>query len=87
MPQLFATRYNKVVSASDATADVRLAPFDVVYVPRTSVAEVYVFFNQYFQQFVPVSWGFSYIVAPETGSGVTPVQSGAAATTVAPVAH
>lgn len=79
VPQMFATRYNKVVSAEDATADVRLAPFDVVYVPRTSVAEVYVFFNQYFQQFVPVSWGFSYIVAPDTGSGITPVQTGTAA--------
>lgn len=77
VPQMFATRYGKVVYAKDPTADVRLAAFDVVYVPRTSVAEVYVFFNQYFQQFVPVSWGFSYIVAPETGGGVVPVQSSA----------
>ena len=82
VPQLFGTRYNKVAYAKDASADVRLAPFDVVYVPRTSVAEVYVFFNQYFQQFVPVSWGFSYIVAPETGSSVTPVQNAAPAAAV-----
>ena len=82
VPQMFSTRYNKVVYAKDATADVRLAPFDVVYVPRTGVAEVYVFFNQYFQQFVPVSWGFSYIVAPETGSSVTPVQNAAPAAAV-----
>ena len=83
VPQLFATRYNNVVYARDPTADVRLAPFDLVYVPRTGVAEVYVFFNQYFQQFVPVSWGFSYIVAPETGGGgVTPIQNAAPAAAV-----
>ncbi len=82
VPQLFATRYNALVYAKDASADVRLAPFDVVYVPRTSVAEAYVWFNQYFQQFVPVSWGFSYIVAPETGNGVTPVQNATPAAAV-----
>ena len=43
---------------------------DVVYVPRTGIAEVYKYFNQYVQQFVPISWGFSYIVAPPTGTSV-----------------
>ena len=47
-----------------AGGDVRLAPYDVVYVPRTGVGEVYKFFNQYVQQFVPVSWGFSYALGP-----------------------
>lgn len=56
----------------DPTADVRLAPYDVVFVPRTSIAEFYVFFNQYLQQFIPVSWGFSYILN-QPSSGATPV--------------
>jgi hypothetical protein len=33
-------------------------------VPRTNVAEVYVWVNQHLQQFMPVSWGFSYNVNP-----------------------
>ena len=79
--QLFSTHYNRVAYATDAASDVRLAPFDVVYVPRTNIAEVYVYFNQYIQQFVPVSWGFSYIVAPSTGSSVTPISNGTSAVT------
>ena len=67
VPQFFSTRFNSVVAGSDASADVRLAPYDVVYVPKTGIAEVYDWFNQYFQQFMPVSWGFSYVVNPIAG--------------------
>jgi polysaccharide export outer membrane protein len=65
-PQFLSTRYGDVIHATSAAPDVRLAPYDVVYVPRTGVAEVYKFFNQYVQQFVPVSWGFSYALGPGT---------------------
>ncbi len=58
-PEIFATRYDLVKHADDPTADVRLANYDVVYVPRTTVAEAYMYWNQYVQQFIPVSWGFS----------------------------
>ena len=70
VPQFFSTRFNDVVAGHDASADVRLAPYDVVYVPKTGIAEVYDWFNQYFQQFVPVSWGFSYVVNPGVGTTV-----------------
>ena len=42
----------------------RLQAFDIVVVPRTDIAEIYVWVNQHIQQFVPVSWGFSYNVTP-----------------------
>jgi polysaccharide export outer membrane protein len=70
-PQFFSTRYNDVIKGRDASADVRLAPFDVVYVPKTGVAEVFDWFNQYFLQFVPVNWGFSYVVG--NGGNITPI--------------
>jgi polysaccharide export outer membrane protein len=70
VPQFFSTRYDSVIHGHDPLADVRLAPYDVVYVPKTGIAEVYDFFNQYLQQFVPVSWGFSYLVNPVAGSTV-----------------
>ena len=71
VPQFFSTRFQDIMWAKNATADVRLAPYDVVFVPRSGVAEVYRFFNQYLLQFVPVSWGFSYVVNP--GSSVVPI--------------
>jgi polysaccharide biosynthesis/export protein len=70
VPQFLSTKYNAVIHGRDALADVRLAPYDVVYVPKTGIAEVFDFFNQYLQQFVPVSWGFSYIVN-QSSSGST----------------
>jgi len=65
-PEFLKVRYNDIISGRNPAADVRLAPYDVVYVPRTGVAEVYKFFNQYVQEFVPVSWGFSYSMGPGT---------------------
>jgi protein involved in polysaccharide export with SLBB domain len=44
--------------------DVPLMPFDVVYVPRSKIARVDEFMNQYVKQLVPVtlSAGFSYLL-------------------------
>jgi polysaccharide export outer membrane protein len=70
VPEVFATKYRDVMQGADPSADVRLARYDVVFVPRTSIAELYLFFNQYLQQFLPVSWGFSYLVNPGTSTSV-----------------
>jgi len=40
-------------------ADVVLAPYDHVFVPRTGVANVYLAYQQYFQQFLPSSLGIA----------------------------
>ena len=63
-PQVFAANYAGAANGHDPGADVTLRPYDVVLVPRTDVAEAYVWVNQHIQQFVPVSWGFSYNVNP-----------------------
>jgi polysaccharide export outer membrane protein len=67
VPQFLSTRYDAVMWAKDPSTDVRLAPYDVVYVPRSGAAEVYRFFYTNLLQFVPVSWGFSYVVNNNTG--------------------
>ncbi len=72
-PEYLSTTYQKVMWANDPAADVRLAPYDLVYVPRSGISEVYKFFYQYFLQFVPVTWGFSYVVGSAGGS-VVPVK-------------
>jgi polysaccharide export outer membrane protein len=73
VPEFLSTRFDSVMWGKDPSADVRLAPYDVVFVPRTTVAEVYRFFDTYLLQFVPVSWGFSYVVGSGGGSSVVPV--------------
>ena len=71
-PAVYAARYGDAVSGRDASADVTLQPFDVVIVPKTGVARIYGFWNQYVQQFVPVSWGFSYNVNPLVNNAKVP---------------
>jgi polysaccharide export outer membrane protein len=57
-----AVNYPAVISGRDPSDDVRLAPFDVVYVPRSGIYETYTFWNQFVQQFLPANWGFSTVV-------------------------
>jgi polysaccharide export outer membrane protein len=59
-----AASYRDAIAGKAPSADVTLAPFDIVYVPKSGISQIYVWFNQHFQQFVPVSWGFSYNVNP-----------------------
>jgi protein involved in polysaccharide export with SLBB domain len=59
-PEAFSVAYKDVISGKDPAADARLANFDVVYVPRTDVYEVYTWWNQFVQQFIPLNWGFTY---------------------------
>jgi polysaccharide biosynthesis/export protein len=63
-PQALQVNYLDVISGKDPAADVRLAQYDVVYVPRTGIYEAYTFWNQFVQQFVPVNWGISYNINP-----------------------
>ena len=37
----FAVRYQDIMYGQRSAADVRLAPYDVVYVPTTGIAEVF----------------------------------------------
>jgi polysaccharide export outer membrane protein len=69
-PVYLAAHYDAVRLAEDPSADVRLAPFDVVMVPRLHVAEVYRWYNQYIQQFINPNFGFSYLLNP-TANGQT----------------
>ena len=60
VPQFFSARLRDVIRGHDPEADVQVAPYDVLYVPRDGIAEVRRFLNENFQQLVPAMWGFSY---------------------------
>ena len=68
-PEVFRVNYLDVISGKDPMGDVRLAQYDVVYVPRTGIYETYTFWNQFVQQFIPMNWGFSYNINPITSTG------------------
>ncbi len=59
-PEVFLADYEDAVSGHNPAADVRLAASDVVFVPRTAVAEAYVGYDQLIRQFLPSSFGLSY---------------------------
>jgi polysaccharide export outer membrane protein len=61
-PEAFAVDYYGIIKGTAPQEDARLAQYDVVYVPRTGIYEAWTFWNQFVQQFVPVSWGFNYNV-------------------------
>ncbi len=70
-PEAFSVDYMNIIRGTNPQGDARLAQYDVVYVPRTGIYEVWTFWNQFVQQFMPVSWGFSYNInsAVSTGTG------------------
>jgi len=70
-PEFLSVKYNDIQHGEDPAADVRLAPYDVVYVPKSGAAEVYKWYNQYIQQFANPSFGFSYIVNNPATSVIT----------------
>lgn len=74
-PEFLHVKWKAVRQGLDPNADVRLAPYDVVYVPKMGIAEVYQFYNQYVGQFANPSFGFSYLLNPTAG-GSTVINSG-----------
>lgn len=67
-PVAFAANYMAATTGRDPASDVRLAPYDVVFVPRSGVGNIYLYFQEYFQQFVPdsASAGAYYQINPKT---------------------
>lgn len=57
------------VSDPAVTDPVPLRRFDVVYVPRTRIAEAGIFVQQYFRDTSPVQFGFNYTVGPSYLAG------------------
>lgn len=61
-PKAYKADYDKATNGLSPESDVRLAAYDVIFVPKTSIAEAYVLYEQSIQQFLrpSVNLGFSY---------------------------
>jgi polysaccharide biosynthesis/export protein len=64
-PVAYTVDYNAAKSGFYPQKDVRLAAYDVVFVPRSDIADVYLYFQQFVQQFLPASFGLSYQINPQ----------------------
>ena len=62
--QAFMANYYAATQGGDPAQDARLAPYDVVFVPKSGAALAYKNYQQYFQQYVSPSIGISasYVV-------------------------
>lgn len=58
------SRLNVKEMLSTGAGDMELQPFDVVYVPKSTIAKIDQFVDQYMRQLLPISvnFGFSYVV-------------------------
>lgn len=61
----YSANYTDAASGNKPESNVRLAAYDVVYVPRSGIGNVYLHYQQYIQQFVPASVGANYMINPD----------------------
>ncbi len=59
-PIIFTINLENVISGADMTEDVTLMPFDIVYVPKSPIANVDLWVDQYIRRLIPIPFGFGY---------------------------
>ena len=60
--QVYVADYYSATQGADPARDARLAPSDVVFVPKTGIALTHKGYQQYIQQFVNPSLSASYVI-------------------------
>jgi polysaccharide export outer membrane protein len=58
--KMYSADYHAATQGGDPSKDPRLAPFDVVFVPKSGAALTYRVYQQYLQQFINPSVGATY---------------------------
>ncbi|MBC7952488.1 MAG: polysaccharide biosynthesis/export family protein [Rhodospirillaceae bacterium] len=59
-PVVIPVDLDAAISGTDTSQDILLQPYDVVFVPKTAIAEVNQFVDQYFRQNIPLPVGVGY---------------------------
>lgn len=63
-PIVIPLNLKAAISGVDPSQDLRLMPYDVVYVPRSTLAITNKFVDQFIRQHLPVSFGFRIDITP-----------------------
>jgi protein involved in polysaccharide export with SLBB domain len=59
-PLVSRVNLRRVINGTDMSQDITLKSFDIVYVPRSPIANVNVWVDQYIRKNIPISTGFGY---------------------------
>lgn len=59
-PEAIEVNLDEIRNAADGSENVLLAPYDVVYVPKSAVANVNQFIDQYIRRNIPIPFGVTY---------------------------
>ena len=63
-PLVIPVNLDKAIDGTDMSQDIILRPFDIVYVPRSPIANVNVWVDLYIRKNIPISTGFGYTFGP-----------------------
>ena len=56
----YLMNYDSAARGEQPSNDIQLANYDVLFVPKTGIADVYTAYNQYFKQFLPSNIGLNF---------------------------
>ncbi len=59
-PTAVQLNLKSAIEGTDIGQDIQLRPYDIVFVPRSAIANVNIFIDQYFRSNVPIPFGFGY---------------------------
>ena len=59
-PMVFTINLKDARDGSDPRQDIALAPFDIIFVPRSRVANVNLWMDQYIRKNIPIPFGLQY---------------------------
>jgi len=59
-PMIQTVNLKKAIDGTDMAQDIFLRPFDIVYVPKSPIANVNLWVRQYIRGLIPVSFGYSF---------------------------
>lgn len=62
-PEVYGLNMKKIMAGQ--VPDIRLQPYDVIYLPKTGIAELSLIMKQYIHSIIPVQFNLVYNVSPE----------------------
>jgi protein involved in polysaccharide export with SLBB domain len=64
-PLVVAVNLQRAIDGSDLAQDLALTPYDIVFVPRSPIANLSKFVDQYLRQNIPINFSIAYRIDPQ----------------------
>lgn len=61
-PQVMTVNLENAINGTDLGQDIYVLPFDIVYVPRSPIANVDLWVDQYIRRLIPIPFGFGWTI-------------------------